>query len=31
VLTRGATPKVGSVLADEALPPNSSVEELACK
>jgi hypothetical protein len=29
VLTRGATPKVGSVLADEALPPHSSVEELA--
>ena len=29
VLTRGATPKAGSVLADEALPPHSSVEELA--
>jgi hypothetical protein len=28
VLARGATPKVGSVLADEALPPHSSVEEL---
>ena len=29
VLTWGATPKAGSVLADEALPPHSSVEELA--
>ena len=29
VLARGATPKVGSVLADKALPPHSSVEELA--
>jgi hypothetical protein len=28
VLTWGATPKVGSVLADEALLPHSSVEEL---
>jgi hypothetical protein len=28
-LPRGATPKAGSVLADEVLPPHSSVEELA--
>jgi hypothetical protein len=29
VLTRGTKPKAGSVLVVEALPPHSSVEELA--